>query len=117
MPMLLKKDNPLADTEIGKMIASGDPAQGEAAFQQIITSATINKPIEYLVDPQTMAMAWKKQVDAANAHYEPGVFTTLVGYEWSSMPDRHSPCFPMRISARAQRCHLVRDLRWPQTVA
>ena len=25
MPLLLKKDNPLADTEIGKMIASGDP--------------------------------------------------------------------------------------------
>ena len=30
--------------------------------------------------------AWKLMVDTANAHYEPGVFTTLVGYEWSSMP-------------------------------
>ena len=38
MPLLLEKDNPLADTEIGRMIGSGDPEQGEAAFQQIITS-------------------------------------------------------------------------------
>ena len=30
--------------------------------------------------------SWKLMVDTANAHYEPGVFTTLVGYEWSSMP-------------------------------
>tara|TARA_R110001592_G_scaffold363396_2_gene687715 strand:- start:139084 stop:140991 length:1908 start_codon:yes stop_codon:yes gene_type:complete len=31
--------------------------------------------------------AWQLMVDTADAHYEPGVFTTLVGYEWSSMPD------------------------------
>ena len=46
MPLLLDPTSPLQDTEIGKLIASGDPAQGEAAFQQIITSATINQPIE-----------------------------------------------------------------------
>lgn len=31
--------------------------------------------------------AWQLMVDTADAHYEPGVFTTLVGYEWSSMPN------------------------------
>ena len=87
MPLLLDPDSPLQDTEIGKLIASGKQEDGEAAFQQIITSATINKPIDYLVDPETMSTAWDKQVDAANKHYEPGKFTTLIAFEWSSQPD------------------------------
>lgn len=86
MPLLLEKDSPLADTEIGKLIAEGTTESGEKAFQQIITSATINQPIEYLVDPETMKTAWQRQKDAANKHNDPGKFTTLIAFEWSSQP-------------------------------
>jgi hypothetical protein len=30
--------------------------------------------------------AWQREVAAADANYQPGKFTTFIGYEWSSMP-------------------------------
>ncbi|MCR9106406.1 MAG: DUF3604 domain-containing protein [Gammaproteobacteria bacterium] len=44
----------------------------------------------YANSPEVRAIAmnaWQLMVATADAHYEPGVFTTLVGYEWSSMPE------------------------------
>src|SRR6185312_9614230 len=35
--------------------------------------------------PQAMKNAWDLEVKAANENYEPGKFTTFIGYEWSSM--------------------------------
>ena len=58
MPLLLDPNSPLQQTEIGQLISSGNFEDGEAAFQQIITSATINTPIDYLVDPAIMKDAW-----------------------------------------------------------
>jgi hypothetical protein len=86
MPMLLKKDNPLAKTEIGKLIATGDPKKGEAAFQKIITSASYNKPIHYMTDPKMMVSIWDEQKKITNKYNEPGKFTTLIAFEWTSIP-------------------------------
>ncbi len=39
-------------------------------------------------DAHKVAMtAWQSEIDAANGQYEPGKFTTLIGYEWTSMAD------------------------------
>jgi hypothetical protein len=86
MPLLGKKDSPLKDTPIGKLIATGDPKDAEAAFQQIINSVSETVWIPYLLDPQIMASVWNTQKDIANQHYEPGVFTTLIAFEWTSQP-------------------------------
>jgi len=87
MPLLLNKDNPLKDTEIGKMIATGDPKQGEAAFQQIISSAANNVPISYMNDPKIMLSIWDEQKKITNKHNDPGNFTTLIAFEWTSIPN------------------------------
>ena len=87
MPLLLDPNSPLQKTPIGKLVATGKPADGEAAFQQIITSASNNKPISYMADPKVAKTAWEKQKAAANRHYEPGKFTTLIAFEWSSQPN------------------------------
>jgi len=86
MPLLLKKNNPLANTEIGKMIASGDPKKGEAAFQEIISSAAVNVPISYMTDPKVMLSIWGEQKKVTNKHNDPGKFTTLIAFEWTSIP-------------------------------
>lgn len=86
MPLLLEEDNPLQDTPIGKLIATGDPEKGEAAFKQLIDSASNLTPIPYLIDPKISSSVWARQKAAANDHYEPGKFTTLIAFEWTSQP-------------------------------
>lgn len=40
---------------------------------------------DYYAGPETTQSAWKMHQDAAAKHYEPGKFTTLMAYEWSSV--------------------------------
>ncbi|MGB5187347.1 MAG: DUF3604 domain-containing protein [Acidimicrobiia bacterium] len=87
LPLLLKKNNPLQNTEIGKLIASGDAKKGEQAFQMIISSAGANQPIPYLLNPKLSASIWEEQKRITNKHNEPGTFTTLIAFEWSSIPN------------------------------
>jgi len=84
MPLILVKGNPMQDTPIGKDIISGDPKKGEAAFQLIMNSVAGMKPISYMSDPKILASAWERQKAAANKHNEPGKFTTLIAFEWTS---------------------------------
>ncbi|MFO1511146.1 MAG: DUF3604 domain-containing protein [Steroidobacteraceae bacterium] len=36
---------------------------------------------------EAMRSTWQRAVDAANANYRPGTFTTFIGYEWTSQPE------------------------------
>ena len=38
------------------------------------------------LDPDVVRSAWGDIVTAAEAHYQPGDFTTLLGWEWSALP-------------------------------
>ena len=44
LPLMLDKTNPLHDTQIGKLISSGDPKDGAEAFQIIISAVSANEP-------------------------------------------------------------------------
>jgi hypothetical protein len=87
MPLLLDPKSPLQNTPIGKMIASGDPKQGAEAFKTIITETAAEHLIPYMADPALIRSVWQKQKDVANRHYEPGKFTTLIAFEWTSIPN------------------------------
>jgi hypothetical protein len=84
MPLITDKTNPMAKSAIGKLILSGDPKKGAEAFQEIMDSVAGMNPISYMNDPKLRATAWEKQKAAINKHNEPGKFTTLIAFEWTS---------------------------------
>ncbi|MBK6511974.1 MAG: DUF3604 domain-containing protein [Haliea sp.] len=46
-----------------------------------------NTPVRELITPEIISPVWNSIVDAAERNYQPGVFTTLIGWEWTSLPD------------------------------
>ena len=76
----------LKDNKIVQMIQSGDPDQGEEAFALISVDLTTNHPNPDFNQPDIIRTVWQNHIDAANRHYEPGKFTTLIAFEWTSIP-------------------------------
>jgi hypothetical protein len=49
-------------------------------------SATPQHP-PFFAGDETVRSAWQVMIEAAEAHNEPGVFTALIGFEWSGAPN------------------------------
>ena len=84
MPLIIEKGNAMAKSPIGKDILSGDPKKGADAFQKIMNSVANLEPIPYMSDPKTASTVWEKQKAVANKHNDPGKFTTMIAFEWTS---------------------------------
>jgi len=74
------------DNEIIKLILSGDPKKGDEAFAKIAVGLTTNQPDGVFNDPEILKSSWKKHIDVTNKHNDPGKFTTLIAFEWTSIP-------------------------------
>ena len=60
------------------------------SFQKLFPYLNKSDKPDDLVDVEIMKSAWQEIIETANRHNEPGKFTTLIGYEFTSGPQNQN---------------------------
>ena len=76
-------ESALSRSEIGQEVRR----EGLKSFGKIASLVTSGKPLPGVDTRSAAQSAWQREVEIANRNYQPGKFTTLIAYEWTSMPD------------------------------
>ncbi|MDR3415224.1 MAG: DUF3604 domain-containing protein [Nevskia sp.] len=77
-------DSAFSKSEVGQKIGK---TRGFAVFKDIAAYIVgDHKQLPGFDAKPITASTWQKEIDAANGNYVPGKFTTLIAYEWTSMP-------------------------------
>jgi len=80
-------------TDLYKQLSSTDQKDIAKAYADFMVGVINNKPDPKFNNESAIKSAWQHVINAANTYYKPGRFTTLVGFEWTSMPpnaNKHS---------------------------
>ena len=83
-------DSPLSKTELAKGVNSPDPVVRMQTFAGILRDMSAGKVDPMLTDQALARSVWAEIVKAADAHYQPGRFTTFAGFEWTSNPQKRN---------------------------
>ena len=85
---LFQGDPAVAGTASGarfqRMIEAG---QGNEVFRELVATVNLNRPVVELNTLPIRRSVWDELIDAAERHNQPGIFTALIGWEWSSLPN------------------------------
>ena len=84
--LLIDTTNPLSKSSIGMLVNSGNKDSAFKAYSEMGVSMVKSEPIGYLVDPKVIAENWKYEIEIADKHNQPGKYTTIHSYEWTSAP-------------------------------
>ena len=87
MPRLLGGAPEVLASDLGRrwydMLRSGDGDQAFAAAMEIV--GTLSEPDPPLESDKIVRNAWQEYTAVADSFNDPGRFTALIGYEWTSM--------------------------------
>jgi len=88
IPKLFDGDEQLTATPAGRrfseLVAAGETRK---AFFELVTTANDRDPFLEFIDPAVTGDVWKGIYESAEKHYEPGAFTSFIGWEWSSITE------------------------------
>jgi hypothetical protein len=79
----------LSKTDFAKQIVAGvkDPSKAGPAVQKLIQTLVQAEPLPEYVTPELRKDMWQRFIKTADAHNDPGKFTALYAYEWTSIPN------------------------------
>jgi hypothetical protein len=90
-PMIAESNWDLLHTEFGgKLHDLVKAGEGYEAFQ-IWGAEGVAKNRDIINLPKMQRTVWDRQIEAADEFNEPGVFTALIGYEWTSLNNMKNP--------------------------
>jgi hypothetical protein len=88
-PQLIDPSNPLSQSDFAKSLSDpkASPNDPKSAINQVLASFKTATPIKAYVASELLTSNWKKHVAIANQYNQPGKFTTLLAFEWTSIPN------------------------------
>jgi hypothetical protein len=87
LPAINTEGDPYSQVPYAKELFSTDQVQVNAAFRKFADTLNVGQRMPEFSDLRTVKSAWHDIIESAKKHYEPGKFTTLVGYEFTSAPE------------------------------
>ena len=88
-PMIEESNPQLLKSEWGRKIHDLTK-QGKPDAAYVMWGETQAAGKDALPNPALMRSIWDRMMDFARAHNEPGKFTALLGYEWTSSPETNN---------------------------